>query len=200
MADPDARLRAEDWAVLKVPHREADWFIRHHHYAQTVPNTGTYVHGLFRREDTEQALLGELRGVALWIPPTRAAAETVAGEHWRSVLALSRFAVAEDCPRNAASYLLGQSMRLIDRSRWRWLLTYADTRLGHTGGIYRATNWTCLGEVPAGDVWLDPAGRQRGRKRGGHTLTAGQMAAAGYVRAEPFPKVKFVHDAKGGRR
>ena len=192
-----SHLRRRDWAVVKIPHREASWFVRHNHYAKTVPNTGTYIHGLFRAEDTQLALLGPLHGVALWIPPTKAAAVTVAGSvDWGTVLALSRFAVDPECPTNTASYLLGRSMRMVDRRRWPWLLTYADTRLGHTGAIYRATNWTCLGEVPAGDVWVDAAGRQRGRKRGGRTLTAEQMRALGYRRVKQLPKIKFVHHVK----
>ena len=157
------------------------------HYSRSTSNTATYCHGLFDPA-------GVQAGAAIWIPPTRAAAETVAGEGWRGVLSLSRLVVAPDAPKNAASYLLGRSMQLIDRRVWPWLVTYADTRLGHTGAIYRATNWTCVGPVPAGDVWVHgETGEQRGRKRGGRTLLARDMERLGYVRQPAMPKVKFVH-------
>ena len=135
-------------------------------------------------------------GAALWIPPTRTAGEAVAGDAWAGVLALSRLVVAPEMPTNAASFLLGGSMRQIDRDRWPVLLTYADTRQGHTGAIYRATNWTCDGPVPAGDVWIDGTGRQRGRKRGNRTLSAAEMRAAGFERAPAAPKIRFVHRAE----
>ena len=87
-------------------------------------------------------------------------------------------------------------MRLIDRSRWPVLVTYADTRLGHTGAIYKATNWRCDGEVPAGDVWIGKGGEQRGRKRGPRTLLASEMRELGFIRASPMPKIRYVHDCR----
>lgn len=116
------------------------------------------------------------------------------------MLALSRLAVAPDVPTNGASFLLGRAMRMLDRDRWPTLLTYADTAEGHTGAIYRATGWVCLGPVPAGDVWVGPDGRQMGRKRGGHTLTVDQMRAAGYERKPAAPKIKFVHWTRAAAR
>ncbi len=88
-------------------------------------------------------------------------------------------------------------MRLIDRDRWPVLLTYADTALGHTGAIYRATNWTCDGEVSAGDTWTDVEGRQAGRKRGPRSLTVAEMVEAGYTRRSAAPKIRFRHTRHG---
>jgi hypothetical protein len=183
------RLRAGEWQVLAIPeHSEAAAFIGSGHYARGAPNTSTYRHGLYRAG----FFRGDLFGVALWIPPTKVAALTV-DENWQGVLSLSRFVVAEGVPANAASFLLGASMRAVSRRRWPTFLTYADTAQGHTGTIYYATNWRCLGPVPAGDTWRTPDGRQMGRKRGGHTYTAAEMAAAGFVRCPGLPKIKFVH-------
>jgi hypothetical protein len=188
-------VRAADFQVQGVPTQaEAVRFLRLHHYARGASNSSTYRHGLYRADPAVAPLVGELVGVALWIPPTREAAMTVAGDAWRGVLALSRLAVAPGLGTNGASLLLGRSMRLIDRERWPWLLTYADTGCGHTGGIYRATNWTFLGEVAAADTWLSADGTQRGRKRGSSpTMTAGQMVDAGYTRRPNMGKLKIVH-------
>lgn len=173
--DDTTRLATKDWQVFSLPqHGEAVAFLRAVHYGKGAPNTSTYRHGLYRAG----VLVGDLMGVALWIPPTRAAAASV-DEQWTGVLALSRFAVHPEAPKNAASYLLAASMRHIDRHRWPTLLTYADTAHGHTGAIYRATNWECLGETPAGDVWVDRGGVQRGRKRGGADATKGRDGGLG---------------------
>ena len=144
---------------------------------------------------------GTHTGAALWIPPTRSAAEALltngrGDDDWQGVLSLSRLVVDPALPPNAASVLLGRSMRLIDRTRWHTLVTYADTNQGHTGAIYRATNWTCDGPVPAGDVWVNQIGEQRGRKRGGRTMTAAQMEAAGFTRQPAAPKIRFVHTTR----
>jgi hypothetical protein len=181
-----------DWLVASVPfHNEAEAFIRQHHYSHSAPNTSTYRHGLYRNEGL---MVGDPLGIALWIPPTRTAAETVC-ENWQGVLALSRLACHPDCPKNAASFLGSASMRMIDRARWPVLLTYADSAEGHTGAIYRAMNFEYLGEVEAGDVWLDREGRQCGRKRGQNTFTKGEMIAMGFTEKEAAVKHKFVHRA-----
>lgn len=187
----DDHLRSADWEVLPVPdHGTASRVIRAWHYSRSTPNTSTYRHGLYPRGSV---LHGDPHGVALWIPPTRRAAESVAGDDWQGVLVLSRLVVDPDLPTNGASFLLGGSMRLIDRGRWPVLLTYADTAQGHTGAIYKATNWMCLGAVPAGDTWVNDSGEQRGRKRGGRTMTVAQMIDAGFTRNPVAPKIKFVH-------
>jgi hypothetical protein len=184
-------LVAAEWDVQSISHGEIEHFCRLWHYSHSAPNTATYRHGLVY-VSTWQHL-----GGVIWIPPMKSAAVALVGEDsWQGVLSCSRLVVAPECPTNAASFLLGRSMRLIDRERWPVLVTYADTRLGHTGAIYRATNWRCDGEVPAGDVWVNAAGEQRGRKRGGRTLLASQMRDLGFVRAEPMPKIRFVHDVR----
>jgi hypothetical protein len=100
-------------------------------------------------------------------------------------------------PTNGASFLLGRSIRAVPRATWPVLLTYADTAEGHTGAIYRATNWAFVAEVKGSDNWADPiTGERRGRKRGGRNLSAAEMREAGYVRLPTLPKLKFVIDRR----
>jgi hypothetical protein len=42
------------------------------------------------------------------------------------VLALSRLAVDDAAPGNAATFLMSRSIRAVDRARWPHLVTYAD--------------------------------------------------------------------------
>jgi hypothetical protein len=187
-ADP---LRARDWMVRNCEHRTAIGFVQRIHYAKGTANTSVASHALVRRDDPYPII-----GVALWMPAVKPAALTVSPEDWRGVLSLSRLCVAEGAPKNAASFLLGRSMALLDRSRWHTLLTYADTAQGHTGAIYRATNWTCLGEVPGTDTWVNADGKRRGRRATKVNLSARQMRELGYERVPEAPKIKFVHRAK----
>ena len=186
---PDVPVaRRADYAVYDCPHNVAVRFIAQHHYAKGASNTSTHAHALIRKAD------GLLVGVALWIPPTRAAAESVAKEQWRGVLSLSRLAVADTEPQNATTLLLGASMRRVAKdSRWHTFLTYADTRHGHTGAIYKATNWKFV-ELRKGDPsFVDAEGRQVARKAGGTTRTTEQMRALGYTKLPPSDKYKFIY-------
>lgn len=189
MTSPE-RLRRADWAVQACGQREAVDLIERAHYAGGAPNTSVARHALVRSGDPD-----ELHGVALWLPPTRPAAVSVDPGNPRGVLALSRLVVLDHVPRNGASFLLSRSMRAIDRERWPTLLTYADTRHGHTGAIYRATGWEYLGMVPGSDAWLDPDGVQRGRKRGGRNIPAAELRRMGYTRLPASPKHKYRHVA-----
>lgn len=179
------RLRAADgWAVETRPLAELRGVIEALHYSRSCANTAVARHGLISPD-------GELVGAALWMPPTKNAAKTVS-EEWTSVICLSRLVVAPCVPPNGASFLLGRSMRQLD-GRWKWALTYADTAEGHTGGIYRATNWHEVGSVSAGDVWIHlETGEQRGRKRGPRNLSVAEMTEAGFVKKPAMPKIKFV--------
>jgi len=64
--------------------------------------------------------------------------------------------------------------------------------MGHTGVVYRATNWIALGVTRGDPVWVDAQGRQVARKRAKHSRTAAEMLALGYTRLPSSPKHKFV--------
>lgn len=179
-------LSAKDYEVRTIPLREGRAFIIEHHYSKGCSNTAVYVHGLFRKgEDT-------LLGVAQWLPPTRVAAESVNRENWTRVLALSRLAVRPDVPKNGASFLMARSIRLIEKDqKWLSLVTYADDFMGHTGQIYRATNWEYVGHMKGSPRWEDVNGRQVARKA---TISRKnmEMLELGYRMVGTFGKHKFV--------
>lgn len=184
----EVKLDRSNWEVRPIPeHGKVLTFLERWHYAKGGPNTSTERHGLYRLGGAK------LFGVTLWLPPTKVAAQSVAGDDWRSVLCLSRLAVHPVVPQNGASFLLGKSMKLVDRSKWKCFLTYADTYHGHTGAIYRATNWDFVGETKAGDVWVDENGKQAGRKRGKFSYTPSEMIEMGYRKLPHAKKLKFVY-------
>ena len=177
-------LHREDYSVADVAIRAAREMVEEFHYAHGASNTATYLHGLFD-------LNGRLKGIAWWIPPTKAAAFNTYPDDWRGVLALSRLVIHPDVPTNGASFLLGKSMKLIDRKRWPCLVTYADEWRGHRGQIYKATNWEYIGITKPEPVYVRD-GRMMGRKRGPTTLTHEQMIESGFEFLGRFPKHKFV--------
>jgi hypothetical protein len=124
-------------------------------------------------------------------PPTRAAAEATYPEDWEGVLALSRLAIDPGVPKNAATFLLSRSRKLIDRERWPCLVTYADTWQGHDGMIYRLDGWTEVGRTKPEPTYVRN-GRMIARKAGPNTRTRAEMEEMGAVCVGSFPKIKFV--------
>ena len=176
--------RRGDYVTRMIPHATAVALIVSHHYAGGAPNTAVYSFGLVR--------LGVVVGAAIWIPPTRPCAESVDRGNWRHVLSLSRLALAPGEPKNAASVFIGAMVRAIrNGGRWCSLVTFADESQGHTGTIYKATNWTYVGLTKPEPRWVDADGRQVSRLST-KSRTAAQMDALGHRMVGSFAKHKFV--------
>lgn len=180
------RLRKADWYVGDADLKAAQKMVAEHHYAGGGSNTRVYVHGLYRRSDDR------LCGVAWWLPPTRVACESVNKEHWQKVLSLTRMVMLPDVPKNAASFLLARSVKLIKSdARFVSLVTYADESAGHTGGVYRAAGWHYVGRTGPYPRWVDSAGRQVAQKATVNRVKA-EMERLGHTKVGSFYKHKFV--------
>jgi hypothetical protein len=190
-ADAGDRLRKADYDVRPVSRPVALELIERLHYSEGAANTGTYIHGLFRRDRPAQIL-----GVAWWIPPTKSAAQATYPADWQGVLSLSRLAIEADVPKNAASFLLARSCRLVDRLRWPCFVTYADEWQGHRGTIYRASGWTFVGRTVPEPTWVKD-GRMISRKAGPTTRTTKEMLELGARCVGSFSRLKFVKVAAG---
>jgi hypothetical protein len=186
-------VRRGDYVVEPIPLGMGRELVAAHHYSRGSSNSAVYRHGLFRPENPMDCL-----GVAIWLMPTAVAAKSVDPENWARVLTLSRLVVEPGMPTNAASFLLAGSIRLIRRDRkWVALVTYADEGQGHTGAIYRATNWEYVGANSGDPVYVDARGRQFSRLRGGtggerKSFNHAEMLERGLTRLPATRKHKFV--------
>ena len=183
------KFRRKEWIVRPVSMDVGLRLVVAHHYARGASNTRTYLHGLFRKDESfwdERCL-----GVAWWIPPTKSAALATFSENWKGVLSLSRLVVHPSVPKNGASFLISQSVNQIDREAWPCLVTYADEMQGHTGAIYRATNWDYVGKTSRYSAY-SLNGRLMSRKAGPKTRTHKEMLDLGCVFLGKFSKHKFV--------
>lgn len=182
----EGRLLSSEWCVRPCPLAEAQRFIKEHHYAGGGSNTAVFTHGLYSRgSDT-------LMGVAWWLPPTRVACESVDKENWTRVLSLTRMAIHPEVPKNACSFLLARSVRLIKNSkRFVALVTYADESQGHTGGVYLSAGWSYIGRTGPYPRWLDKEGRQVSVKAT-KNRTKAEMLLLGHVMSGRYYKHKYV--------
>lgn len=162
--------------------------VEKYHYAKGASNTRTFLHGLFPKGAIWE---NDCVGVAWWIPPTKDAAHATYPANWMGVLALSRLVIMSGVPKNACTFLLSRSVALIPSKIWPCLVTYADDWMGHSGTIYRASNWTYLGKTkPSENYTID--GVMTSRKAGGHTRTKKEMMELGAVFHGRHTKHKFV--------
>jgi len=193
------RLLKEEWCVQPIDLITARRLVEKWHYAKSATNTGVYTHGLFRKGNF---LSCDCVGVAWWLPPTKnAAINTFPEGDWRKVLSLTRLVISPNfineegekvpMPKNACSFLLSKSIKMIDKSKWDCLVTYADTWKEHTGTIYRATNWEYMGLTKASPVFVNNSGQMMGRKRGAKNLTKSELIGLGFEEKGKYQKHKF---------
>lgn len=86
----------------------------------------------------------------------------VEGTGWNEFLELNRMAFDDYLPRNAESYCIGKTLRLIKKRapHIKWVISFADGCQCGDGTIYRASNFILTGirknktilEFPSGDV------------------------------------------------
>lgn len=189
MNNYENRLIKSEWIVRPIQISTARKIIETYHYAASATNTGVYTHGLFKinNDYSEENCLG----VAWWLPPTKNAAISTFNGDWRKVLSLTRLALKPEVPKNACSFLLSRSIKLIDKNKWHCLVTYADTWQKHAGIIYKADNWEYLGLTKPSPVFQDSNGKMMGRKRGGKNLTITELNILGFMEIGKFEKHKF---------
>lgn len=185
---PPGNLRKKDWIVRPVALETARRMVEDYHYARGGSNTAVACYGLFHRD---RALWDrDCYGVTWWLPAIRKAAISAYPENPNAVLTLSRMVIHPGAPRNAATFLLARSVKMLD-PKWECLVTYADTWQGHTGGIYKAANWRYTGTTRP--TWAyTKGGRSMGPKRAGKTYSKDEMIALGFEAHGPFVKHRYI--------
>ena len=138
---------------------EVDAFIRAHYLAK-------------RPAIVMLCLVAEREGVAfgcvVYAAPPREVDKRYGGKTWE----LARLYLLDEIPKNAETWLIGQSVRYIKRNHAEvlHLLSYADPSQGHSGTIYKAANWRSDGRTdderksPRCDYVDQRTGKKYGRR------------------------------------
>ena len=111
---------------------------------------------------------GDPIGCVVYSAPPREADKRYGGKTWE----LARLYLLDEVPKNAETWLIGQSVRYIKRYKpeVQFLLSYADPSAGHTGTIYKASNWKQDGRTdderksPRCDYYDTRTGKKYGRR------------------------------------
>lgn len=133
--------------VKEIPGRVAIDMVRHYHYSRRAVGC-KHAMGLFES--------GTLLGCVVYSQPASyTLCKGVCGEEMKPyVIELARLVVTTS-KKNAASYLIGRSLKMIGDSV---VVSYADCNdhVGHVGYVYQATNWIYTGTGTAEPKWADP--------------------------------------------
>lgn len=94
-----------------------------------------------------------LLGVVVYGTPSSAPLRSgIAGiENSNNVLELTRLWVDDSVPKNGESFLIGNTIKLVDKEI---IVSYAQIDQGHIGVVYQATNWLYTGLSAKRTNWV----------------------------------------------
>ena len=182
------KFNKKEYEVKHIEHKYAKAFIEKNHYSKSCGNTSILCTSLYKKNSLE------LLGVSIWMLAPCGVAKKYSNQ-MNDVLTLSRFAIIDGMPTNTASFLLGRSIRIIEKlQQYKTLITYADERMNHQGTIYKATNWFYDGLTKPYYCWLDHNGKQKSK----YSTTSIPVAVMDqkYKRVGPYKKHRFIYKLK----
>ena len=118
--------------------------VKNHYLHRECPCS--FAFGLF--EDCENSLdlfrKDRIVGVVIYgTPSSSPLREGICGKDESfNVLELTRLWIEDSTPKNTESYLIGNTLSLVDKEI---IVSYAEIEQGHLGIVYQATNWIYTG-------------------------------------------------------
>lgn len=178
----------DNWSVEQITAKQAKAFIHEHHYSRGSHNGPSPCFGLFEGE----ALIGCLMIATPCSENVRASVFGV--ELKQHVRELHRLAIIDDTPKNAESWFISRCLKLMRSVRpdiWA-LLSFADTTVGHTGGIYRATNAMYCGMSSPARFFEDSEGRLRHPRQNGVNISVAEATSRGWTAVRRRAKHRYL--------
>lgn len=123
-------------------------FIETHHYSHNI--NGLKSSYCFKVEDS-----GKLVGAVLFGELSTTSWKKY-GTSEKDVVELRRLVLLDELPRNSESYVVGYCLRYLRKhSSYKVVVSYADPEYGHSGVIYKASNFKYLGQTAKDKVYVD---------------------------------------------
>lgn len=125
----------KNYKVEIINRADCTEFILNIHYAKRWPSI-TYAYGLFE----DNILVGV---ITYGTPPSAPLRKGIAGDNYiKNVLELNRL-VLRNNKKNEASLLISKSIKLLPKEKI--IISFADISQGHSGVVYRASNFIYCG-------------------------------------------------------
>jgi hypothetical protein len=142
-------MALEGWTVNRVSRADVSSFIEKWHYSKSINGCiADYCYALFKPcgEMARAMFYGRMAMANQW----KRFSSSEGG-----VIELRRLCCIDDTPKNAESFFIGRSLKLL-RKDWcsGVVVSYADKEYGHSGVIYKASNFKSVGDIKGSKVIL----------------------------------------------
>lgn len=140
------KISVKDFTVKKVERNDITKFIEENHYSKSINGCkASYCFALYNGDMIiGAAFFGYMAMANQW---------KKYGECEKDVIELRRLCCVDDTPRNTESFFIGKMIKwLKQNTEHKILVSYADEEYGHTGIIYKATNFKYHGMTKGAKV------------------------------------------------
>ena len=138
-------MKVTDFTVELIQRNAVVGFIEKHHYSHNINGVQSYYHfGLFR---DGKFGLPEMIGAMLYAMPSMpSTAKKYNPINPTKCFELRRLVCIDDTPTNTESYFIGQTFKWLKQNTdIEVIVSFADEEYGHSGIIYKATNFEYCG-------------------------------------------------------
>jgi len=142
-------MKPRELTIQTCPLKDIRNFVETHHYSHNV--NGVKISYCFKIIYQDRLVGGVIFGQL----STTAWKKFANSES--KVLELRRLVLLDEAEYNSESYVIGWTIRWLKKNApsIEILVSYADPLYGHSGTIYKATNWTHIGMTPADKGFKD---------------------------------------------
>ena len=147
-------MSVTDFTVEYINRKALVSFIEKHHYSHNVNGVQSLYHyGLFTEGNFGiPKMIGAMMYAHPSMPATAAKYNPI---NPTTCLELRRLVCIDATPKNTESFFIGQTFKLLKRDTdMEVIVSFADQHHGHTGVIYKATNFDYLGETSRGRILM----------------------------------------------
>ena len=147
-------MSVKDFTVEEIPRKSIVKFIEKHHYSHNVNGVQSLYHyGLFTEGNFGlPKMIGAMMYAHPSMPATAKKYNTINPD---KCLELRRLVCIDDTPKNTESYFIGKTLRWLKQNTdMEVIVSFADQHYGHTGVIYKATNFEYFGETAKGSTLM----------------------------------------------
>jgi len=125
----------QDLVVKNISRNDYLFWIKERHYAKTVPSI-SYSFGLFLKD--------VMIGVCTFGTPFSSTLKKAIGDDFK-LIELNRLVTEDGLKKNALSFFVSSCLKFLKKYGPFVVISYADTKQGHNGYIYQATNFVYTG-------------------------------------------------------
>ena len=147
-------MSVTDFTVEEIPRKFVAKFTEKHHYSHNVNGVQSLYHfGLYREGNFGlPTMIGAMMYAYPSMPATAAKYNPINSD---KCLELRRLVCIDDTPKNTESYFIGKTLRWLKQNTdMEVIVSFADQHYGHSGIIYKATNFEYYGETAKGSILM----------------------------------------------